>query len=428
MRFPAVARLLSTSGLVMIGRLAGAGFGFLTQVVLARVLPADELGLFFLATSIAAVVGSAAALGYPNMVPLLFARYQERSRPELVSAFASYTRREAAYVSGLVTVLVIVAVVAFGWATGAGLAIAAAAFAIPATAVMRVNGALANAARRFALSFFPELFFRPLGFLVLVLLMMAAGLPLSAVTLGLAVSAIAVGAAAAQAWGLRSHLPRKAPPQSPVRLIRHWRATARPLIIVGVFSTLFADLSLAVAGLFLGKSDLAPFGICIKLAFLVGFVVQLAHQIATPELAASHARRESAAPRILGHANLLAVVVTLAAVVVCVAFGEHVLGLFGPGYGDAKPVLILVVASQFVRACFGPNVQLLTLMRLQKPMAMVFALSVVMLVGANLLLVPGFGVVGAAAAVALTTVFWTAALAVVLHRGAGLRTDVLFAR
>src|SRR5687768_13370320 len=136
MRIPA-AHLLSKSGLVMLGRLAGAGFGFLTQVVLARTLPADELGLFFLATSIAAVIGSAAALGYPNMVPLLFARYQERSRPELASAFASYTRREAAYVSGLVTALVIFAVVVFGWVTGAGLAIAAAAFAIPATAPCR---------------------------------------------------------------------------------------------------------------------------------------------------------------------------------------------------------------------------------------------------------------------------------------------------
>jgi O-antigen/teichoic acid export membrane protein len=312
--------------------------------------------------------------------------------------------------------------------TGAGLAIAAAAFAIPATAVMRVNGALANAARRFALSFFPELFFRPFGFFVLVLLMLAAGVPLSAVTLGLAVSAIAVGAAVAQGWGLRSHLPRKAPPQSPARLIRHWRATARPLIIVGVFSTLFADLSLTVAGLFLNKPDLAAFGICIKLAFLVGFVVQLAHQIATPELAASHARRDRSAPAILGHANLLAVGVTFAAVVVCVALGERILALFGPAYADAKPALILVVASQFVRACFGPNVQILTLMRLQKPMAIVFGLSVVMLVATNLLLIPSFGLVGAAAAVAVTTVFWAAALAVVLHRGAGLRADVLVAR
>jgi O-antigen/teichoic acid export membrane protein len=61
-------------------------------------------------------------------------------------------------------------------------------------------------------------------------------------------------------------------------------------------------------------------------------------------------------------------------------------------------------------------------------MAVVIALSVAMRVAANLMLVPRFGIAGAGAAVAFTTLFWALALALVLHRGAGLRADVLVAR
>jgi O-antigen/teichoic acid export membrane protein len=321
----------------------------------------------------------------------------------------------------------VIAALGFG-ATGPALAITAAALSIPATALMRVNGAFANAARRFTLSFFPELFFRPLFFLAAVLAMIWVGLQVSAVTLGLAASLIAFVATGGQWWLLRDVVPRTAAPSHPGRLMRQWRAIARPLLIVGLFSTLFADLSLVMAGLFLPQSELAAFGICIKLAFMVGFAVQIAHQVATPELAASHARREGAAgPRILAQANLLAVAVTFAAVVVCAGLGDRILAIFGPGYADAWPALAVVMASQFVRACFGPNVQLLTITGLQRPMAAVFALSVAVLAATSFLLVPAYGIFGAAVAVALTTLFWALALAFVLYRGSGIRADVLVA-
>src|ERR687885_776993 len=101
-----MSKILSTSSSVMGARVFGAGLGFITQVLLARALSADELGIFFLAASIATISGTAAALGYPNLIPILSARYQERAKPQLLAAFAGYARRQVAYTAAVTMVCV----------------------------------------------------------------------------------------------------------------------------------------------------------------------------------------------------------------------------------------------------------------------------------------------------------------------------------
>ncbi len=51
-----LSNLFSASRLLL-ARFAGAGAGFMTQIALARLLPPQDLGLFFAATSFAAVAG-----------------------------------------------------------------------------------------------------------------------------------------------------------------------------------------------------------------------------------------------------------------------------------------------------------------------------------------------------------------------------------
>ena len=49
-----------------------------------------------------------------------------------------------------------------------------------------------------------------------------------------------------------------------------------------------------------------------------------------------------------------------------------------------------------------------------------------MLALSNLALAPLYGVLGASIAVAIATLFWLAASAIVLKRASGLRTDALY--
>jgi len=84
------------------------------------------------------------------------------------------------------------------------------------------------------------------------------------------------------------------------------------------------------------------------------------------------------------------------------------------------------MACQLARALFGPSVLLLTVIGAQRQNAALAIAALIVLAGANLVLVPLYGVLGAAIAVAIATLFWSVACAITLGRLSGLRTDALY--
>lgn len=132
----------------------------------------------------------------------------------------------------------------------------------------------------------------------------------------------------------------------------------------------------------LPSAETAIVGLCLKLALLVGFAVQVAHQVTVPDLADAHARKEHHAipPSCCGRSGF---------------------------------------------RLFGPSLTLLSVIGAQRHNAMLAVIALTVLAVANVALVPVWGVVGAALAVAVATLVWLGACAVVLPRVSGLRTDVL---
>jgi O-antigen/teichoic acid export membrane protein len=75
---------------------------------------------------------------------------------------------------------------------------------------------------------------------------------------------------------------------------------------------------------------------------------------------------------------------------------------------------------------FGPSVPLLTVIGAQRQNAALAISALVVLGVSNLILAPLYGVLGAAIAVAIATLFWLIACAVTLWRLSGLRTDAVY--
>ena len=159
---------------------------------------------------------------------------------------------------------------------------------------------------------------------------------------------------------------------------------------------------------------------------LVGFAVQVAHQVVVPDLADARARKDNNSIReAVLRAFAFPLAVTIGAMVVVALWGESLLAIFGPEFTGAKLPLLILMACQLARALFGPSVLLLTVIGAQRQNAALAIAALVVLAGANLLLAPLYGMLGAAVAVAIATVFWLVACAIVLGRLSGIRTDAL---
>ncbi|HDO52444.1 MAG TPA: lipopolysaccharide biosynthesis protein, partial [Rhizobiales bacterium] len=94
-------------------RVAGAGAGFMTQLLLARTMAPADLGLFYIFSSMAIVLGTVAAIGYPGIANQFIVRYKARGKKRSLRAFVRTARRDT-FIASIFVAIFCVAAVAIG--------------------------------------------------------------------------------------------------------------------------------------------------------------------------------------------------------------------------------------------------------------------------------------------------------------------------
>jgi hypothetical protein len=285
---------LSVKVLLIGARIGGAAAGFAVQLLLARLLTPDGLGLFFSATSLAAIAALFAARGYPSIAARFITRYEQRDQPARLGAFLGQASREALKTAAFAAVLITLGAILYpGLEPATRSALVAAALSVPAMTALALYGAFAGAVRHFLVGLLPELLLRPIIFLLVIAGCMLASTAISPSAAVLILTLITIALAWTQ-FRLVSRRLRGTAASGENRLSAHWRQEGIPLVLVMLFTSFFADLGILVETLFLDPADLAAFGICLKVSLIVGFVVQIAHQILLPDIAEAYARRNLA--------------------------------------------------------------------------------------------------------------------------------------
>ncbi len=433
---PAVARLLKTSTLLVGARFAGASLAFITQVALARLLGAEALGTFYLALSFAGVLAILGGLGYPAITARFVSQYRTQDKQHALRAFVTTTRRDTSLVCLVFLALLVTALLL--WLRGSAelkLCLLLGALTAPVFAFVRLNGALANAYRRFALSYLPDLLGRPALFLAAMGVLVAAQITVTVPQLLVLHLVIVLAVTVYQAVRVHSSPigePAQACRGTPSReeAATHtgstWRRHALPMVVVALFTALFADFAMLVLGPLLPAEDIAIFGVSIKVALLLGFGIQVIHQLSLPDAADAHARGDLEAVRsIVWRANVLNTVTCVVAALVLVVVGDMILMVFGEEFVRGRVCLVVLAFSQALRAAAGPSSQMLTLVGRERDCIPVFATCLVVMAALSAALASSFGLEGAAAAVLIVTALWSFWLSAIASRKSGVPTALL---
>lgn len=415
--------------LLLVARVAGAVIGFATQVLLARSLPAQDLGTFYFVTSLAVIAAILAGLGFPGVLVRFQARYRERTRGNLTAGLFSASWR-LTLAASVCAAFAVAAYAAFGPALAAPMraALAVGALSIPAIALSRVVGTFALGYRLFAINFLPDLLLRPAVFLVVLAVALLAGFRFPLLTVIWLLTGLIYIQLLAQTYLLKAQAPAliEPGPSPPRRIVAHWIGAALPLAAVALFTDLFADLAITVTALFLAAHDLAVFAICLKITLLVGFAIQVSYQMSSRDFAdAYQSRNQLALGESTSAANAAALATSLAAIVIVFFVGETVLKLFGPDFAGANGLLLALLFSQVVRALGGPAAHLLTLGGHQNLLAASCGICTVALFLFSAGLTPAWGLNGALVAILLTNCIWSGMLAYLVKSRMGMRVDFL---
>jgi O-antigen/teichoic acid export membrane protein len=423
-------KFLLSSPALTVARYMGSAASFVLQILLARLLPPEGLGTYFTVTSLAAVLGLLSAQGFPSLFQRFFARYWQGGRPELFLAFLARTDRQTLKGLSLTVPLAGLFVLFYFSRHGlaaeqVSLAVIAVALAVIASAMIYVNAPLAAIERRFGLSMLLDNLLRPALLLAIVLTAAKFGHALS-VSLVLAIfAALSLGLALIQLKLVRPQFKTVDAKPDP-RLARLWGHEARPMLLTSILAAMFVDVVILVTSFFLPPDGMGPFGTSFKLALLAAFAIHVSNQTALPDISdALRTGSETDLRKALRKAALFPAVTLSAALLVFVFAAPYVMGLYGESYKAAAPVLVMLVAAQLVPVLCGPAQQMLTLNGSQKANAVIGLGVCAVLIAANAMLVPAYGVMGAGLAAVMAIAGWPLASAIYLWRRHGQRSDMV---
>ncbi len=408
-------------------RFGGAGISLASQILLARLMPQDQVGVVFMGMSAAAFLSLVVSGGYPQLAVTCLPRYYSLQKFKVMDAFHHAFWIDSLWMASIFFVLAAVSYYFLPMSEGIKTAILFGCLSAPPSALIRMNSAIANSVRRYSLSYIPDFLYRP-GLLMLFLVaawFFGWQLTTYEVLLVFVVSNAIV--AFGQAWALG----REGTIRGIINPVRHklapiLRSRAVALVLVGAVATAFADLVTMIAGVFLPPDDVAVVGVAVRLAGLVGFITQATQQFILPDLTDAMARgTPKDVNRLLARINYVSLGAILASVLGAAVLGPLALSIYGQSYVAGHWPLVVFMIAQAFRAASGMNQHLLSLSGYQMKTAGACLVAVMTLLGFTSLLTPIWGIMGLACAVVITEAVWAAMLASQAKRLTGRRGDLL---
>jgi O-antigen/teichoic acid export membrane protein len=371
------------------------------SVVLARILGAEETGIYFLALSTATIAATFGRLGLDSAIIRSVSAHASTGRWTNVSSVY-----RAAIAIGLICSIVSAVILYFAadsvanvLFTGENLAgpIRFMAFAVVPLAVsVLVSRALQG------LSCIRDS--------VLVSSIVPAGIALCSTSVlayqwGVngAIAAYVMGVTAALAYGAiawRRELASRTPvhhSQEIASATRNLLKSSAPLLIGALLQLVIQMSGTVMLGIWADNTDVSLFAVSWRTALMINFVLIAVNTTAHPKFAELYARGDAEALALTARrANLLMTAIAAPVFLVLLVAPQLVMSVFGSEFTDGATTLQVLAIGQFVNVIMGSVGVLLVMSGHEREYRNVQLVAAGVVVALNYLLIPSQGAVGAA--------------------------------
>lgn len=395
-------------------RVISAAIAFVSQIILARFMGEFEYGIFVFTWVFVIIFGNLSCLGFHTTIIRYLPQYQSLNQFAEIRGLTLTARVFAMFVATTVGLTGLFWLRFFG-ETVESYYIAPlylACFCLPMIALGDILEGTARANSWAINALTPTYIIRPLLILIFMVGMIEAGFPHTAVTaLVAAISATYVttfGQFLAVTWRLR----HKFQSGGNTFHFREWILVSMPIFLIEGFGFLLTNSDVIVVGIFLEPEKVAIYFAAAKTIALVQFVFFSVKAAAGPrfsELMAGQDRRELA--QFAGETARWTFWPSLVVGLGVLSLGTVLLSLFGKAFTDGYWVMAFLFTGILVKAMVGPGESLLTMAGQQKLCMKIYMAVVLVSIGLNVILIPHYGIYGAAAATMSATIFE----AVLLH-------------
>lgn len=250
--------------------------------------------------------------------------------------------------------------------------------------------------------------------------------PLQA-TQAMAINLIAVFAALVigTVW-LVKELPEQVRDARPIYAHREWLKVSLPLLLIASMLVVLNQTDIIMVGALRGSDQAGIYSAASRIADLVVFALMAINSILAPMISELYSTgKKKELQRIVTLAARAIFAFTLMFSIILVVFGKFALSLFGAEFVVTYVPLLILLCGQIVNALAGSVGLIMTMTGHQNQAGAIVAVSAAVNITLNALLIPLFGLTGAAISTAFTMVLWNITMLVYVQRRLGINPTII---
>jgi O-antigen/teichoic acid export membrane protein len=411
-------------------QLTSRGLAFLTILLLSRTLGATGYGQYAYIMACIGILGSLAAFGMPQTVAREVAAFHASHNFSGITGITFF-----ALLLGMITSCALAILYSLYYAISVEASITAvsgvflAAFLLPLNVLTGALGGVQQGLKRISSAQFPAAIVVPLVLLLCLLFTYRETQQVLTVRAAVAftVAGSAVALAVAVSLTLIAVRRERHGSSAPRQLdVRRWLSTGFMVALMSSLASVQAQVDIIMLNWLAGPESTGLFHVATRSAQLLSFLLSALIVPLGPIVAELYARDDRQALKNVVNGTIrLVFAATLPLAVILILAGEPYLALFGSAFKEGSTALAILAIAQLVNVGAGPVQMLLVMTGQPQHAAKWLAASSLANVGLNLVLVPSFGLEGAAVATATSVVIWNVALQYETRKRLGIPIGLL---
>lgn len=178
-----------------------------------------------------------------------------------------------------------------------------------------------------------------------------------------------------------------------------------PLFKVSFVGVLLTWAPLFMLGIWVSSDQVGIFGAALRISILVSFVLLTVNNVSAPKFAELYsARKLQELEKTARHTAMLTTIFASPLLLIFIFGGHQVMALFGESFVHGYLVLVILSVGQFVNAVTGSSGFILTMSGHENEAWKAVLYSVCLLLSFSILLIPTYGINGAAFAVMVSEI------------------------
>jgi O-antigen/teichoic acid export membrane protein len=417
------SRLVRAAGGSFLVKIGFQGLNLVISILLARLLGADGYGAYAYAIAVVSLLSVFSLLGFDRLLVRQIAIYKMKAAYPLLRGILRWTSLVAFLVGLAFTILLFffLPAVAPHFDPRITAALRIAAFMLPFVALAKLRQAAMQGLGHLTTGLLPEMIIQPALFIFLLLIVQTRFQLDVALVMSLQLLAC-VSVYFFGAVQLRLKTPAQAKSALPAYRWQSWLRSGLPILFIGGVGIINSRVDTLMLGAMTNAASVGIYVVAARGAEVILVALITANAAISPVLAELYESGQKERMQVLVvRSSRVVLLAALPLAAVFVLFGPWLLSFFGPEFVSGSRTLTILSVSQLLHVTIGSAVPLLVMTGHERPAAMAVASGAFLNLFLNWLLIPLWGMEGAALASGTSIVLSTLILSAIVSQRLGIR-------